>query len=48
MTITAATQRLADEVPVDWGKLLEAQLGRWRGGGSHARGIGEYISNSDD
>jgi hypothetical protein len=48
MTITAATQRLSDEVPVDWGKLLEAQLERWRGGRSHARGIAEYISNSDD
>lgn len=39
---------LSDEVPVDWGKLLESQLERWRGGGSHGRGIAEYISNSDD
>lgn len=38
----------ADEVPVDWGKLLETQLERWRGGRSHARGIAEYITNSDD
>lgn len=40
--------RLSDEVPVDWGKLLETQLERWRGGRSHGRGIAEYISNSDD
>src|SRR6266566_1343133 len=37
-----------DEVHVNWGKLLEAQLERWRGGRSHGRGIAEYISNSDD
>jgi hypothetical protein len=43
-----ATQRISDEVPVDWGKLLESQLERWRGGRSHARGIAEYISNCDD
>lgn len=38
----------SDEVPVNWGKLLEAQLERWRGGRSHGRGIAEYITNSDD
>jgi|GEM_PF-1930730 len=38
----------SDEVHVDWGKLLESQLERWRGGRSHARGIAEYITNSDD
>jgi hypothetical protein len=38
----------SDEVPVDWGKLLETQLERWQGGGSHGRGIAEYISNCDD
>lgn len=38
----------ADEVQVDWGKLLESQLERWHGGGSHGGGIAEYISNSDD
>jgi len=38
----------ADEVQVDWGKLLETQLERWQGGGSHGRGIAEYISNCDD
>jgi len=42
------SSRLSDEVPVDWGKLLESQLERWRSGGSHGRGIAEYISNSDD
>ena len=41
------TQNL-DEVPVNWGKLLEDQLAKWRGGGSHGRGIAEYITNSDD
>lgn len=45
---TQMTQRLSDEVPVDWGKLLEGQLERWRGGRSHTRGIAEYISNCDD
>jgi hypothetical protein len=40
--------RKSDEVPVNWGKLLEAQLERWRGGRSHGRGIAEYITNSDD
>jgi hypothetical protein len=44
----STSARLSDEVPVDWGKLLESQLERWRGGGSHGRGIAEYISNSDD
>ncbi|HVU08022.1 MAG TPA: ATP-binding protein [Verrucomicrobiae bacterium] len=43
-----ATKAHSDEVPVDWGKLLETQLERWQGGGSHARGIAEYISNCDD
>lgn len=38
----------SDEVPVNWGKLLEDQLERWRGGGTHGRGIAEYITNSDD
>jgi hypothetical protein len=38
----------SDEVQVDWGKLLETQLERWQGGGSHGRGIAEYISNCDD
>jgi len=38
----------SDEVPVAWGKLLETQLERWRGGRSHGRGIAEYITNSDD
>jgi hypothetical protein len=37
-----------DEVQVDWGKLLETQLERWQCGGSHGRGIAEYISNCDD
>lgn len=41
-------EQISDEVPVDWGKLLETQLGKWRGGGSHARGIAEYITNCDD
>lgn len=48
MITSARLARLSDEVPVDWGKLLESQLERWRGGGSHGRGIAEYISNSDD
>ena len=38
----------SDVVHVDYGKLLESQLERWRGGRSHARGIAEYISNCDD
>jgi hypothetical protein len=38
----------SDEVPVNWGRLLEDQLAKWRGGGSHGRGIAEYITNSDD
>lgn len=38
----------SDEVRINWGKLLEAQLERWRGGRSHGRGIAEYITNSDD
>lgn len=41
-------EQITDEVHVDWGKLLETQLEKWRGGGSHARGIAEYITNSDD
>ena len=36
MSVSAAV-RLSDEVPVDWGKLLETQLERWRGGRSHGR-----------
>ena len=43
-----AKTQLADEVRVNWGKLLEAQLEKWRGGRSHGRGIAEYISNCDD
>jgi hypothetical protein len=35
-------------VPVNVKKLLENQLKKWQGGGHHARGIAEYISNSDD
>ncbi|TAK59463.1 MAG: hypothetical protein EPO24_07605 [Bacteroidetes bacterium] len=35
-------------VPVNFGKLLEDQLTKWRGGGRHASGIAEYITNSDD
>ena len=42
------SEQISDEVPVDWGKLLETQLEKWRGGGSHTRGIAEYITNSDD
>ncbi len=38
----------SDEVPVNWGKLLENKLEGWRGGRTHAKGIAEYISNSDD
>ncbi len=37
-----------DEVTINWGNLLEDQLEKWRGGGRHAAGIAEYISNSDD
>lgn len=36
------------EVQVNWGNLLEDQLAKWRGGGRHAAGIAEYISNCDD
>jgi len=38
----------SDEVYVNVGNMLEAQLERWRGGRSHGRGIAEYITNSDD
>ncbi|MBI1804247.1 MAG: ATP-binding protein [Ignavibacteriae bacterium] len=38
----------SDEVPVNWGKLLQDKLEAWRGGGQHARGIAEYITNCDD
>src|SRR5438876_8164051 len=38
----------SDEVYINVGNMLEAQLERWRGGRSHGRGIAEYISNSDD
>jgi Histidine kinase-, DNA gyrase B-, and HSP90-like ATPase len=38
----------SDEVPVNWGNLLESKLEGWRGGRTHAKGIAEYISNSDD
>ena len=36
------------EVYVDYGKLLEDNLKKWQGGSQHIRGIGEYITNSDD
>jgi hypothetical protein len=45
---TNMNMQKSDEVPVNWGKLLEDQLERWRGGGTHGRGIAEYITNSDD
>lgn len=35
-------------VPVNYGKLLENQLNKWKGGAHHPRGIAEYISNCDD
>lgn len=35
-------------VPVNWGRLLENDLKKWKGGSQHIRGIGEYITNSDD
>lgn len=38
----------SDEVYINVGNMLEAQLERWRGGRSHGRGIAEYITNSDD
>ncbi len=38
----------SDEVYVNVGNMLEAQLERWRGGRSHGRGIAEYITNCDD
>jgi|LSQX01.3.fsa_nt_gb hypothetical protein len=41
-------QIAADPVKVNYGKLLERQLEKWKGGGHHPRGIAEYISNSDD
>lgn len=36
------------EMTVDYGTLLEHQITKWKGGGTHTRGIAEYISNSDD
>src|ERR1043165_7226016 len=36
------------EVYVNYGKLLEDNLKKWQGGSQHIRGIGEYITNSDD
>lgn len=36
------------EVYVNYGKLLEDNLKKWKGGSQHIRGIGEYITNSDD
>jgi hypothetical protein len=36
------------EMNVDYGRLLESQIEKWKGGASHIRGISEYISNSDD
>jgi hypothetical protein len=35
-------------VPVNEGRLLEDNLKKWQGGSQHIRGIGEYITNSDD
>ena len=35
-------------VPVNEGRLLEDNLRKWQGGSQHIRGIGEYITNSDD
>ena len=37
-----------NEIPVNWGRLLESQLLTWQGGSQHPKGIGEYITNSDD
>lgn len=36
------------EVYVNYGKLLEDNLKKWQGGSQYIRGIGEYITNSDD
>lgn len=36
------------EVYVNFGKLLEDNLMKWKGGSQHIRGIGEYITNADD
>jgi len=36
------------EMNVDYGRLLEHQITKWKGGGTHTRGIAEYISNADD
>jgi hypothetical protein len=36
------------KVPVNVGRLLEDNLKKWQGGSQHIRGIGEYITNSDD
>jgi hypothetical protein len=35
-------------VPINVGNLLENALEKWKGGSHHVRGVGEYISNSDD
>jgi hypothetical protein len=43
-----STLKNSDEVYINVGNMLEAQLERWRGGRSHGRGIAEYITNSDD
>src|SRR6266568_4168624 len=43
-----STTNHSDEVYINVGNMLEAQLERWRGGRSHGRGIAEYITNSDD
>ena len=43
-----STINKSDEVYINVGNMLEAQLERWRGGRSHGRGIAEYITNSDD
>jgi len=37
-----------NEIPVNWGRLLESQLLTWQGGSQHPKGIGEYITNADD
>src|SRR5450759_1009487 len=43
-----STLKNSDEVYINVGNMLEAQLERWRGGKSHCHGIAEYITNSDD
>src|SRR5688500_15187429 len=48
---TFAAQKLetmADEVYVNYGRLLENDLQKFKGKHHHVRGLAEYISNSDD